>query len=116
MRVKSPAHRRHVKLLKQAKGFRMTKNRLVGVAHQALLHSGEYAFAGRHLRRRDLRSLWIVRINAALRSVGIKYSAFIPKLNAANIKLDRKILADLAVRQPKVFNEIIKSAGFTTPK
>ena len=94
----------------------MTKNRLYKVAKEAVLHAGQYAYAGRRIRRRDLRALWIVRINAALHAVGVKYSRFISALKAKNITLDRKILADLAVRQPEVFNAVVKSAGFTLPK
>ncbi len=110
MRVKSPRRQRHNKILSQAKGYRMTKHRLYKVAREAVVHAGQYAFAGRRLRRRDLRSLWIVRLNAALREHGISYSKFIPALKKANIQLDRKILADLAVRQPTVFAEIVKTA------
>ena len=86
----------------------MTKHRLYRVAREAVIHAGQYAFAGRHLRRRDLRSLWIVRLNAAVRSLGLTYSKFISSLKKANIQIDRKILADLAVKQPKVFTEVVK--------
>ena len=107
MRVKSPRRQRHNKVLRQAKGYRMTKHRLYRVAREATIHAGQYAFAGRHLRRRDLRSLWIVRLNAAVRSLGLTYSKFISSLKKANIQIDRKILADLAVRQPNVLKEIV---------
>ncbi len=107
MRVKSPRRQRHNKILKLASGYRMTKNRLYKVAHEAVVHAGQYAFAGRKLKRRDLRSLWIVRLNAALRSFGISYSKFIPAMKKAHIELDRRILADLAVRQPEVFKQIV---------
>ncbi|MDO8487773.1 MAG: 50S ribosomal protein L20 [bacterium] len=116
MRVTSPRHARHHKLLERAKGYRMTKNRLYRVAHEAVMHAGQYAFAGRKLKRRDLRQLWIVRINAALDGMGISYSKFIPALKKAKIELDRKILADLVVKQPEVFVQIVKSAGFTVSK
>lgn len=116
MRVKSPAIRRHKKILKQAKGYRMTRHRLFKVAHEAVLHAGQYAYAGRKLRKRDLRRLWITRINAALRPAGVKYSAFVAALKKAHIQIDRKILADLAVRQPEVFQKIISAAGFASPK
>lgn len=85
----------------------MTKHRLYRVAREATIHAGQYAFAGRHLRRRDLRSLWIVRLNAAVRSLGLTYSKFIAGLKKANIQIDRKIMADLAIRQPKVFASIV---------
>lgn len=107
MRVKSPRRQRHNKVLSQAKGYRMTKHRLYRVAREATIHAGQYAFAGRHLRRRDLRSLWIVRLNAAVRSLGLTYSKFIAGLKKANIQIDRKIMADLAIRQPKVFASIV---------
>ena len=107
MRVKSPRRQRHNKVLSQAKGYRMTKHRLYRVAREATIHASQYAFAGRHLRRRDLRSLWIVRLNAAVRSLGLTYSKFIAGLKKANIQIDRKILADLAVKQPSVFSKIV---------
>ena|SRR3989344_5979397 len=107
MRVKSPRRQRHNKILKLAKGYRMTRHRLYKVAHEATTHAGQYAFAGRHLRRRNLRATWIIRLNAALRALGVTYSKFIPALKKANIGLDRKILADLAVRQPDVLKQIV---------
>ena len=113
MRVKSPRLKRHKKILKLAIGYRMTRHRLYKVAKEAVLHAGQYAYAGRKIRRRDLRSTWITRINAALRLLNVKYSDFIPALKKANIQLDRKILADLAVHQPKAFKEVVKTAGFS---
>ena len=107
MRVKSPRRQRHNKVLSLARGYRMTKHRLYRVAREATIHAGQYAFASRHLRRRDLRSLWIVRLNAAVRSLGLTYSKFIAGLKKANIQIDRKILADLAVRQPNVLKQIV---------
>ncbi len=112
MRVKSPRLRRHNKVLEITKGFRMTKNRLYKVAHEAARHSGQYAFAGRKMRRRDLRTTWIVRIKANLESLGVKYSQFISALKKTNILLDRKILSELATNQPAVFKQVVKSAGF----
>jgi large subunit ribosomal protein L20 len=113
MRVKSPRRQRHNKILKLAQGYRMSRHRWYKIAHESVIHAGHYAFVGRKLRRRDLRAVWITRINAALRNIGVKYSAFIPALQKANITLDRKILSDLATRQPKVFSQIVKSAGFS---
>lgn len=107
MRVKSPRHKRHRRLLKQAKGYRMTRHRLYKVAREAVTHAGQYAFAGRHLRRRDLRQTWIVRLNAAVRSLGLSYSKFIALLKKSRVEIDRKILSDLAVRQPLVFSQIV---------
>jgi len=86
----------------------MTRNRLYKVAREAVVHAGQYAFAGRHLRRRDLRALWIVRLNAALRPLGVKYSQFIPALKKANINLDRKVLSDIAIHQPEAFKTIVE--------
>lgn len=107
MRVKSPRRQRHNKVLARAKGYRMTKHRLYKVAHEAVRHAGQYAFAGRHLRRRDMRRTWITRLNAALRQLGTTYSKFIPGLKKANITINRKVLADLATRQPQVFKQIV---------
>lgn len=106
-RVKSIASRKHRVLLKRARGFKQSARRRAKVAHQALLHAGEYAFRGRKLRKRDLRSLWITRLNAAVREEGLSYSRFMSGLKKAGIELDRKVLADIAVSDPKGFKEII---------
>ncbi|MEK9200463.1 MAG: 50S ribosomal protein L20 [Patescibacteria group bacterium] len=111
MRVKSNRRQRHNKVLKLAKGYRMTRNRLYKVAREAVIHAGQYAFASRHLKRRDLRATWIVRMNAALRELGVTYSRFIPALKTAKIEVDRKILADLAVRNSKAFEAVVKATG-----
>lgn len=107
MRVKSPTHRRHHKILTAAKGYRMARSRWYKVASEAVVHAGQYAFAGRHLKRRDLRATWIIRMNAALRPLGVTYSEFIPLLKKAKIELDRKILSQLATSEPKVFAAIV---------
>lgn len=111
-RVKTGTTRRarHKKVLKDTKGFRMTKGRLYKVSKEAQLHAGQYAFAGRKLRKRQLRNLWIQRINAGLTPLKIKYSQFINDLNKAKIKLNRKILAELAVAKPEVFKAVVKKA------
>lgn len=116
MRVKSPRKQRHNKVLSLAKGYRMTKHRLYKVAREAVIHAGQYAFAGRRIRRRDLRRTWILRINAGLRALNVTYSRFVAALKSKNIQLDRKILADLAVRQPEAFKAVVKTAGFTVSK
>lgn len=116
MRVKSSRRYRHKKLLNLTKGYRMTKNRLYRLAKDASLHAGQYAFAGRRLKRRDLRSLWIVRVNAALDQMGVSYSKFMPALKKAGISLDRKMLSEIATNHPKAFKEIVKSAGFSDKK
>jgi len=114
MRIKTGFTRRrhHKKVLARTKGFRMTKNRLYKVAREADLHAGQYAYIGRRLKRRDLRTLWIQRINAALHSYGsdIKYSVFISLLKKAKIELDRKILADLAVSDADAFKYVVDKA------
>lgn len=107
MRVKSIAARRHRKIIKDARGFRDSRRKRVKTAKEALFHAGQYAYVGRRLRKRDLRRLWILRINAGVREHGLKYSEFISKLNKNKIELDRKILADLAVNNPEIFTKIV---------
>ncbi len=103
-------HRRHKKILQRTKGFRMTKNRLFKVAHEAFLHAFDYAYIGRKLRKRDFRRLWIQRLNIALRQINpeYKYSTFIKQLQIKKVEINRKILADLAVNNPDTFAEIVK--------
>lgn len=112
MRVKTGFSRRrhHKKVLKHTRGFRMTKGRLYKVSKEAELHAGQYAFIGRKLRKRDMRRLWITRINAALISCNLSYSKFINGLSKAKIELDRKILADLAISDPETFKSIVEKA------
>lgn len=111
MRVKTGTkrHARHKKVLEQAKGYRLSHGRRYKVAKESVLHAGDYAFAGRKRRKRDFRKLWIMRLNAALKPFDLKYSRFINLLKKAEIKLDRKILAHLAVEEPKTFAKIVKS-------
>jgi large subunit ribosomal protein L20 len=110
MRVKrgKVKKRKHKKVLKQAKGYRLTYSKLYRRAKEALLHAGEYSYAHRRKRRGQFRRLWIKRINAALTPYDIKYSVFINKLKNKNISLDRKILAGLALDYPDVFETIVK--------
>jgi large subunit ribosomal protein L20 len=112
VRVKTgPTRRkRHKKVLARTKGYRKTKSKLYKVAHEAMLHAGQYAFAGRKLKKRDMRRLWIIRINAGLSKLGISYSKFMASLKKARIELDRKILADLAVSDPDIFKKIVEAA------
>ena len=91
------AKKRHKKVLKQAKGYRGARSRTYKVAKQAVMRAGQYAYRDRRQKKRVFRSLWIVRINAAARENGISYSKLIAGLKKANIELDRKTLADLAV-------------------
>lgn len=100
--------RRHKKVLKMAKGYWMTRHKQFKKAKEAVLHAGEYAFAGRKIKKRDFRSLWIVRLNAAVRSFGLSYSTFINMLKKKKVELDRKILAQIAVEHPTVFKNIVE--------
>lgn len=102
--------RRHKKVLKRTNGFRMTKGRLYKVSKEADLHAGQYAYIGRKLRKRDIRRLWITRINAALTPYNLSYSKFINGLKKAKIELNRKILADLAISEPDIFKAIVDKA------
>ncbi len=104
------SHRKHKKLLSLTKGYRGTKSKLVKMAHEAALHAGEYAFAGRKNKKRDFRRLWITRISAATKQEGISYSRFIAGLSRNNIKIDRKILADLVLNDIETFKKILQSA------
>jgi len=102
--------RRHKKLLRRAKGYYGTRNRLFRRANEALLNAGVYAYRDRRNRKRDMRRLWITRINAAARLNGTTYSRLIHALKQTNIDLDRKILSDLAVRDPNAFAKIVEVA------
>jgi len=106
-RVKSISAKRHRKIKKLAKGYKHAARKRVKGAKEAVLHAGQYAYHGRKRRKRDLRRLWIVRLNAATRVHGLKYSEFISKLKSNNIELDRKILADIAVNDPETFKKIV---------
>lgn len=99
--------KKHKRILKQAKGYWMTRHKQFKKAQEAMLHAGAYAYHGRKLKKRDFRQLWIQRINAFCQSFGLKYSQFIHKLKEKKINLDRKILAQIAVEHPKVFEKII---------
>jgi len=101
---------KHKKVLKMAKGFWMTRHKQFKKAKEAVLHAGEYAFKGRKLRKRDFRQLWIMKVNAAVRELGIKYSVFINNLKINKIELDRKILSQLAVEHPAIFKKIVEKA------
>jgi large subunit ribosomal protein L20 len=104
------AHRRHKKLLKQAEGRRGTRSTLIRPAREALIHALVYAYRDRRDRKRDMRRLWIQRINAATRQHGLPYGRFIAGLRAAGVEVDRKILADLAVREPVAFEALVTQA------
>ena len=97
-------------ILKQAKGYRGAKSKLYRVARQAVMKSGQYAYAGRRLKKRNFRSLWITRINAACRLNDISYSKFMYGLKSAGINLNRKILADMAVNDANGFASLVVTA------
>ena len=102
------AIKRRRKILKYTKGFRWSRKSKERAAKEALLHAWTHAFRGRKERKRDFRSLWQVKINAASRNEGLKYSQLIAALRSKNIKLDRKILAEIAEREPLVFKKIVE--------
>ena len=104
------AHKRHKRLLTAAEGRKGTKSRLVKPAREALLHALAYATRDRKQRKRQMRELWIVRINAAARQHGLTYGQFINGLKKAEVGIDRKILADLAIRDATVFGQIAEVA------
>ena len=104
------AKARHKKVLKQAKGFRGARSRTYKVAKQAVMRAGQYAYRDRRVKKRVFRSLWIVRINAAARENGLTYSKLIAGLKKANIDLDRKILASIAVNDKEAFSQIDEQA------
>lgn len=101
------SHQRHKKILKLTKGHRGGRSKLIREAKSSLLHGGAYAFAGRKLRKRDMRGLWIIQLGNAVREQGLSYSKFIHALKEKKIDLDRKILADLAVNHPDDFKKIV---------
>lgn len=101
------AHRKHKKILKLVKGHKGGRSKLIREARASLLHAGQYAFAGRRQRKRDMRKLWIIQLGSAVRVEGLSYSKFMKMLKDKNIKLDRKVLADLAVNEPEDFKKIV---------
>ncbi len=106
-----PAHKKHKKVLDAVKGHKGAKSRLFRPAHESLMKSLHYAYRDRRTRKRDFRRLWIVRINAAARLNGLSYSVLMNKFKQANIAVDRKILADLAVRDPEAFAQLIRETA-----
>ena len=100
-------HKKREKILRYTKGFRWGRKSKERAAKEALVHAWSHAFRGRKEKKRDFRALWNVKINAASRAAGLKYSTLIAGLRKKNIKLDRKVLADLAEHEPKVFEKVI---------
>lgn len=100
--------RRHKKILKETKGYRGARSKTYRKAHEAYIRAGEHAFAGRKIRKREMRKLWTQRIGAALSPFGLSYSQFIHQLGEKKIKLNRKTLAEIAVRDPETFGKIVE--------
>lgn len=107
-------HKRHKKLLAAAKGYSGRRSKTYKTAKEAVLHAGAYAFHGRKLKKRDARGQWIVRISAASREAGIPYNKLISSLRKDNIKLDRKILSQIAVEDPQTFAKILENVKIST--
>ena len=101
---------RHHKIIKQAKGYFGKKSKLFKVANQAVLKSGSYAYRDRRQKKRDFRKLWIARINAAARQNGLSYSKFMNGLKVAGVELDRKVLSDITITDPKAFAALVEQA------
>jgi len=102
------AHARHKRTLAQAKGFYGRRKNTIRIAKQAVEKAGQYAYRDRKTRKRNFRALWIQRINAAVREVGLTYSRFIAGLGLLGVELDRKILADLAMNEPETFRGLVE--------
>ena len=99
----------HKKVMARAKGFRGRRNNVFRIANEAVMRAGQYAYRDRRNKKRDFRSLWITRINAAARINGTTYSALVNSMDAAGVGINRKLLADMAVKDPTAFNELVKT-------
>ncbi len=117
MRTTKGAARTRAKkrLFRKVKGFVGGRRRLYRTAKETLIRAGVYAFRDRRVRKREFRRLWIIRLNAAVRALGLRYSEFIAGLKLANIELDRKVLAEMAVNDPPAFEEIVKLVKAALP-
>ncbi|MBA2284831.1 MAG: 50S ribosomal protein L20 [Ktedonobacteraceae bacterium] len=104
------AHKKHKKILKMAESHRGTRRNLIKKAHEAVMHSMAYMYRDRRTRKRDMRALWITRINAAARMHGVSYSKLMHALHVANINVDRKILAEMAVNDEAAFTALVDAA------
>lgn len=109
------SHKRHKKVLALTKGHRLTRHSLFRRAHESMLKSLSYAYTHRRERRGDMRRLWISRVNAAIRTQGITYSQFMAELNRSGIEINRKMLADMAVREPEAFASLVTMVKEKTP-
>jgi large subunit ribosomal protein L20 len=110
------AHARHKKVIKAAKGYRGRRKNTFRVAAQAVDKAHQYAYRDRRTRKRNFRALWIQRINAGVRLHGLTYGRFMNGLKLAEIEIDRKVLADLAVREPEAFKALVEQAQAVLPK
>ena len=112
MRVKrgNVSRKRHKKILKLAKGFVGARSRIFKVANQAVMKALKYAYRDRRVLKRNMRRLWIVRINAAVREYGVSYSKFMNQLKKANIQINRKMLSELATNEPEAFKVVVDTA------
>ena len=112
MRIKRAVNavKKRRKILKAAKGYRGAKSKLYRTAREQVMKSGMYAYIGRKQKKRDFRSLWITRINAAARLNGMSYSRFMDGLKKAGVELDRKVLSDIAITDPKGFTALVEKA------
>ena len=111
----SARHRAKKRLFRKAKGYRGGRSKLLRTVKETLLRSEAYAYRDRRTRRREFRKLWIIRINAAVRQRGLRYSEFIYGLNRANIELDRKMLAEMAVSDPGAFDQLVELVRESLP-
>ena len=110
------AHAKHKKVLKQAKGYYGRRKNTIRTAKQAGEKANQYAYRDRKVRKRNFRALWIQRINAAVRPMGLTYARLIDGLNKADIEVDRKVLADLAVHEPQAFAALVEQARAALPE
>jgi large subunit ribosomal protein L20 len=109
------AHAKHKKVLKAAKGFYGRRKNTIRIAKQAVDKANQYAFRDRKRRKRTFRALWIQRLNAAVRPYGLTYSRFIDGLNKSGLEIDRKVLSDIAIREPEAFQIIVEKAKAALP-
>jgi len=106
-RVKSKAQINHRVTKKLTKGFKQSRRTRIKAGKEAVMHAGQYAYVGRKLRKRDMRALWIIRISAAAKANGTSYSKLIKGLKDSKIEVDRKMLSDIAIKEPETFKKII---------
>ena len=111
-----PAHAKHRKVLKRAKGFYGRRKNTIRIAKQAVEKAAQYAYRDRKRKKRTFRALWIQRLNAAVRPFGLTYSRFIDGLAKSGITVDRKVLSDLAIREPAAFQAIVEKAKAALPQ